>query len=97
LNLIENWDKYPNDTTRYELWREHNLVVKSINIAKKYFTLANHLRTQLQCLVVLKTWLLQGDGSRMKRGHLDCAEFKELTDCDAAKVLESYSQTKTER
>ncbi|MGZ4850134.1 MAG: hypothetical protein ACXV2C_01995 [Candidatus Bathyarchaeia archaeon] len=94
LSLISNWKKY--SPSSYELWREHNLCVPSVNVAKKYFTLAKHLLSKPLTIAALTTWLTEGDGSRMKRGHLDQASFKELKDVDAAKLVAQYANNKKE-
>jgi hypothetical protein len=86
---VEKWEHYsPN---KYDLFRKENLAVKSEAIAKKFYTVARHLRTEPALVALLENWLEKKDGSRFCRTHLDSGALYKLEAQDRLAIVSGYA------
>jgi hypothetical protein len=88
LRLVEKWEYYsPN---KYDLFQKENLAVKSEAIAKKFYTMAHHLRLELALVALLENWLEKKDGSRFCCTHLDFGALYKLEAQDCLAIIFAY-------
>jgi hypothetical protein len=92
LRLINKWDRYGEST---DLFQRECLANITMHTVRKFFTLAKFYMdpANARSLTVMQEWLLNGDGSRFARGHLEFQELRELHDSDRASVLLTYSKS----
>jgi hypothetical protein len=76
LKLIREWQHY--HLQKYELFLQENLVVKTIAMAKKFFTMAKHFQDDEKVVNLFTTWLKTGDGSRFSKMHIEIASIAQI-------------------
>jgi hypothetical protein len=58
---VEKWEHYSRN--KYDLFQKENLAVKLEAIAKKFYTVACYLHSELALVTLLENWLEKKDGS----------------------------------
>ena len=69
-----------------------NLAVKSVGVAKKFFTMAKHLHADEEVVTLLTNWLKTGDGSRFSKSHIEMAALHKLEHVDRLAAIKAYSE-----
>jgi hypothetical protein len=70
---------------------QENLAVKTIAVAKKFFTIAKHLQDDEKVVNLLTNWLKTGDGSQFSKTHIEMASLYKLESPDHLAVIQAYN------
>jgi hypothetical protein len=68
------------------------LAIKSVTVAKKFFTIACHIQNDGELVEVLTHWLKIGDSSCFAKSHIESAGLHKLQPADCLAVIRDYSR-----
>jgi hypothetical protein len=67
-----------------------NLALKTIAMAKKFFTMAKHLQDNKEVVNLFTNWLKTGNSSRFSKTHIEMASLHKLESSDHLAAIQAY-------